>query len=217
MPKSSPSAAGLSTIGLVNPTFRLARPSDARGCLAIYAPLVRETPISFELEPPDAFAMEARIAEALAFAPWIVAEEEGLLLAYAYATRFRAREAYRFTAESTIYVAPEARSRGIGAALYAALVDALRLAGFRSCVGVIVVPNDASFALHARAGFRRTGRIRAAGFKLGAWHDVELWQLDLADDRLAPTRTLAPRELADDPRFDALLRLRAASTSPRTQ
>lgn len=215
--KSSPTAAGLSTIRVVNPTFRLALVGDARGCLAIYAPLVRDTPISFELEPPDEPAMAARIAQAQAFAPWIVAEEKGELLAYAYATRFRTREAYRFTAETTIYVAPSARGRGIGAALYAALADALRLAGFRSCVGVIVVPNEASLALHARTGFRRAGRVEAAGSKLGAWHAVEIWQLDLANDDLVPTRTLAPRELALDPRFDEILRVRAASTSPRTR
>lgn len=214
--ESSPAADRLSTIEIVNPTFRLALASDARRCLAIYAPLVRETPVSFELEPPSEPAMAARITEVLAFAPWLVAEEDGRLLAFAYATRFRAREAYRFTAETTIYAAPEARGRGIGTALYAALVDALRLAGFRSCVGVIVVPNDASLALHARTGFRRAGRVEAAGFKLGAWHAVEMWQLDLADDGLVPERTLVPRELASDPRFDALLRLRAASTSPRT-
>jgi phosphinothricin acetyltransferase len=159
----------------------LVRPADperdAAACAAIYAPHVDPGPASFEEVVPSAEEIAGRIAGAHA---WLVAEEDGAVLGYAYASEHRAREAYRFAADVAVYVAAGAQGRGVGRALYEALLPVLRERGFRSACAGIALPNDASVRLHEALGFELVGVYRNIGFKAGAWRDVGWWQLDLA-------------------------------------
>jgi len=149
--------------------------------LDIYVPIVRETAISFELEPPAPSEFRDRIRQVLCWAPWLVAVgDDGAIAGYTYASRFRQRPAYRWTVEVTIFVAERARGQGVGRLLYGRLLGALELQGFRTAVAVIALPNPASVALHERLGFAPAGVLRAVGYKLGRWHDVGLWQRELA-------------------------------------
>jgi phosphinothricin acetyltransferase len=180
----------------MSPILRRATEADARACAEIYAPYVLETVISFEREPPDATELARRIREHGEFAPWLVAsdaEAPGRCLGYAYGSRYRARPAYDWTAEVTVYVAHGAQRRGIGRALYTALLELLRLQGFHSAVGVITLPNAASVALHEALGFVRAGVVHAAGHKQGAWHDTGFWQrmLGASNAEVRPKRTVA--------------------------
>jgi phosphinothricin acetyltransferase len=160
--------------------LRAATPDDAAAIADIYAPFVRESAVSFETEPPDEAAMRARIEAAGNLYPWLVGEGSGKILGYAYAAPFRTRTAYRFTVETTIYLSRGACGRGLGAALYAPLLDMLEAQGFTQAIAAVTLPNDASVRLHERLGFAAAGVYRQVGWKLGAWHDVGLWQRRLA-------------------------------------
>jgi L-amino acid N-acyltransferase YncA len=160
---------------------RLASEADAEAIAGVYAPYVRETAISFETEPPSVEEMRGRIRAVLAWAPWLVCERDGRVVGYAYAARFHARAAYQWTVEVTVYVDSAAHRVGVGRALYAVLLDALRLQGFRTAVGIIALPNAPSVGLHERLGFRNVGIVPAVGIKHGRWHDVGWWRLDLQE------------------------------------
>jgi len=172
--------------------IRLATPHDAAAFCRIYAPIVRETALSFETEPPGELEMGRRVREALEFAPWLAWDESGDVLGYAYGTRFRARPAYAWTVEVSVYVDARARRRGIGRALYADLIDLVRLQGFRTALAVLTVPNPESAGLHASLGFEPIGLFRDTGFKLGAWRHTQWWSLHLGlGCAPAPTRSAA--------------------------
>lgn len=157
--------------------IRPARPGDGAALAAIYNPCIRDTTITFEEEPVTAEEMAARIAKVTADHPWLVLEEGGAVLGYAYASIWRTRAAYRFSTETTIYLAPEAQGRGIGSRLYQALLDELRDRGFHSALGCLALPNEASVRLHERLGFRKAGHMREAGRKFDRWVDVGFWEL----------------------------------------
>lgn len=159
---------------------RTASTTDAAAIAAIYAPIVRDTAISFETEPPDADGMAARIETTLATHPWLVAEADEAIAGYAYAGLHAAREAYRWSANTTVYVAENRRGSGVGRALYAALIGILRRQGFHSAFAGITLPNAASIALHEAVGFEPLGIYREVGFKLGRWRDVGWWRLGLS-------------------------------------
>ena len=160
-------------------TVRLATPDDASAIAAIYAPVVLETATSFEMTPPDAAEMERRMAAVLPSHPWIVAEEDGRVLGYAYAGAHRSRAAYQWSVEPSVYVAAEAQGRGIGRRLYTALFAVLRAQGFVRAYAGITIPNEASLGLHRAFGFEDVGVYRSVGYKHGAWHDVWWGALDL--------------------------------------
>jgi phosphinothricin acetyltransferase len=177
--------------------LRPATADDAAAVADLYAPFVTASAVSFETDPPDAEAMRARIAAGGALYPWIVAEaEDGRLLGYAYAAPFRARPAYRFAVETTIYLRPEAAGRGLGRRLYAPLIATLEAQGFTQAMAAISLPNEASVRLHEGLGFAPAGTYRQVGWKLGAWHDVGLWQRPLARADRPPAEPRPPR-LAD--------------------
>jgi phosphinothricin acetyltransferase len=161
--------------------IRLARPDDAAGIDAIYAPIVRETIISFEMVPPAAHEIGERIAETLEVFPWLVSEQAGRMLGYAYAGRHRERTAYQWSVDVSCYVHPDARRRGVGRSLYEALKRVLRAQGFCNAFAGIALPNAASVALHESVGFVPIGVYRNAGFKLGAWRDCGWWQCELGE------------------------------------
>ena len=160
-------------------TIRQAAVADAAAIRAIYAPVVAETAISFEAVVPSVAEMAERIARTLEGYPYLVAQcagREGQVLGYAYAGPHRARAAYRHSVDVTAYVAEAARGRGVGKALYGALLAALAEQGFHAAFAGIALPNDASLALHRSVGFEEVGVYREVGFKLGRWHDVSWWQ-----------------------------------------
>lgn len=167
-------------------TVRLATPADAAPIADIYAPFVRDTAVSFEETPPDAATMAQRIAETLSRFPWLVAERDGALLGYAYAGPHRARAAYRWCVETSVYVAPAARRTGLARALYADLLMRLRDRGFVHAYAGITLPNDASVRLHESIGFVPVGIYPRIGWKLGQWHDVGWWRLELGATDGAP-------------------------------
>jgi phosphinothricin acetyltransferase len=167
--------------------IRRAIADDAAAIASIYAPYVHASPVSFEMEAPDEAEMRNRIAEVGDHYPWLVAcDEDGAIIGYAYACAFRTRPAYRFTVETTVYVAGDAHRRGVGMGLYQALLPALEAQGFTQAVAAITLPNPASVALHERFGFRQSGTYEKVGFKLGAWLSVGLWQRALADQTRCP-------------------------------
>lgn len=188
-------------------SIRLATTADAAAIHAIYAPIVRSTAISFELEPPVVEEMRGRIAKTLHFWPWLVCERQGAVLGYAYASRHRERAAYQWSVDVSVYVAADQRGRGIGRALYTALFAILRAQGYRNACAGIALPNAASVALHEAMGMRPVGVYRHVGYKLGAWHDVGWWQGELQPPP-ATAEPPTPRTLAEVRRrgdWDALL------------
>lgn len=158
-------------------TIRDATPSDAAALAAIYNHYVRETVVTFEEEPVAAEEMARRLEEVLsASLPWLAAEEEGRVVGYAYATRWKARSGYRFSAEVTVYLAPDRGGRGIGSKLYGELFPRLEARGIHAVMGGIALPNEASVALHEKFGLRKVAEFKEVGFKFGRWIDVGYWQ-----------------------------------------
>jgi phosphinothricin acetyltransferase len=170
--------------------IRTACPDDAEAIHAIYAPAITHTAITFETELPGADAMRQRIVTRLQHYPWLVWEEHGEVLAYAYATRFRERAAYDWIAETSIYVHESARRRGIARRLYGVLLDVMRLQGINQAVGVITMPGEVSVALHDALGFEPAGIWRKAGYKLGQWWDVGVWQKELQAPAVSPAAVI---------------------------
>jgi phosphinothricin acetyltransferase len=167
--------------------IRLATPADAAAIAAIYNHYVRTTTISFEEEAVSMAEMARRIGEVGARLPWYVLEEGGAILGYAYATPWRARSAYRFSVESTVYVALGHARKGIGARLYQALLADLRERGLQVVIGGIAQPNLASVALHEALGFTKVAHFSRVGRKFDQWIDVGYWELQLASaDASAP-------------------------------
>lgn len=160
--------------------IRLATPRDAEWVHAIYAPIVRDTAISFEWEVPTVAEIRRRIAAVTSTGyPWLVADAGGKVGAYAYASAFRTRTAYDWTAEVSIYVDPALTRRGIGRATYGALLRLLELQGYTSAYGVATARNPSSEGLHGAMGFERVGYLPRVGFKFGQWHDVIYWRIEL--------------------------------------
>ena len=166
--------------------MRLATAADAAGVLAIYAPIVRDTAISFEWEPPTLDEMEQRITRNIELLPWLICEAGGEVLGYAYAAPHRVRAAYRWSVESSVYVHERARHTGVGRGLYQSLLALLELQGVKNVYAGIALPNPASVALHEAAGFEALGVYPQVGYKLGAWHDVGWWRLALGPKDDAP-------------------------------
>ncbi len=152
---------------------------DAAACAAIYRPYVLDTAITFELEPPSVAEMAARIAASRRTHAWLVADDGGEVVGYAYGGPFKARAAYRWSCEVSVYVARHRRRTGAGRALYAELFDRLAARGYRTAVAGMTLPNDASAALHRAMGFEPVGTYRRVGWKHAAWHDVACAQRPL--------------------------------------
>jgi L-amino acid N-acyltransferase YncA len=165
---------------------------DAAACAAIYAPFVTETAVSFEEQPPDAAEFATRIERISETHPFLVAVDGQRVIAFAYGSKHRDRGAYRWAADVAVYVAPTSRRTGVGRALYGALLPLLARQGFRVACAGITLPNAASVGLHEAVGFAPVGVYREIGYKLGAWHDVGWWQLQLAPRGEDPPPVPAP-------------------------
>jgi L-amino acid N-acyltransferase YncA len=162
------------------PSIRPATAADAEAIARIYNHYIAHTIVTFEEEAVDAAEMARRIADVQAASlPWLVVEDEGGIQGYAYATKWRPRRAYRFSAEVTVYLAPDESGRGLGTLLYTHLIAALRARDFHALIGGIALPNDASVALHEKLGFRKVAHFEQTGFKFDRWIDVGYWELIL--------------------------------------
>ena len=168
---------------------RLATEDDAAACAAIYAPYVTDTAITFELVPPTADDFAARIATANERHAWLVLEDGGRVVGYAYGGTYLPRPAYRWACEVSIYLEMGRRRTGAGRRLYEALLARLAERGYLTFIAGMTLPNPASEGLHRALGFERVGVYRRIGYKFGRWHDVAWTQLILPapDDPPEPT------------------------------
>lgn len=157
--------------------IRAAATSDATRIAEIYDPFVRETTVTFEETPVSAEEMGKRIAQVTASEhPWLVMEIDGIVVGYAYASTWRSRPAYRYALESTIYMDRHRSGKGLGTALYSALLDELELKGIHAVIGSIALPNSGSVRLHENLGFVKVAHFPEVGYKFNKWIDVGFWQ-----------------------------------------
>lgn len=160
--------------------IRAATAADAAAIAEIYRHYVMETDVTMEEEPVPPVEIARRIAEVQAASlPWLVADDDGRVTGYAYATPWRSRPAYRFSVEITVYLAPGHEGRGIGSRLYGELLPALRERRVHAVIGGIALPNGASIALHEKFGLRKVAHFPEVGFKFKRWIDVGYWHRTL--------------------------------------
>ena len=181
------------------PVIRSAAAEDAEALLAVYAPYVRGTAITFEYEVPTVEEFRRRILGTAERYPYFCLEAEGRVMGYAYASPFRSRKAYQWIAETSVYLAPDARKRGWGRLLCQALEEACRAMGLVSLYACITVPREAedpyvtddSALFHAHLGYRELARFPGSGSKFGRWYDTVIMEKELNErkpDPPAPTR-----------------------------
>jgi L-amino acid N-acyltransferase YncA len=159
--------------------IRLATAADAEAVAAIYAPYIESTVITFEVTPLTGDEMRARMLRTLERCPWLVAEEQGRVVGYAYAGPHRERAAYQWSADVAIYLDQGVHRRGFGRALYSTLFQMLVRQGYVNAYAGITLPNEKSVGLHEALGFTPVGAYSGVGFKMGRWLDVGWWQLQL--------------------------------------
>lgn len=166
--------------------IRIAVPDDAASLTEIYAPYVTNTAITFEYEVPGAEEFAERIRETLKKYPYLVAEEEGIIQGYAYASSFKARAAYAWSVETSIYLCQNVRHQGIGTALYRELENLLRRQHVCNLCACITYPNPVSIAFHEKFGYRTAAHFSSAGFKMNAWHDIVWMEKELCSHSVPP-------------------------------
>jgi phosphinothricin acetyltransferase len=159
--------------------IRPATTADAAAIADIYNHYVLKTIVTFEEEPIGVPEMKQRITEVTAALPWLVWVEEGRILGYAYASKWKSRCAYRYSVESTIYLDQTATSRGVGTKLYTSLIAGLKQLGLHGIIGGVALPNAASVGLHEKLGFVKVAQFKEVGWKFGQWIDVGYWELIL--------------------------------------
>jgi L-amino acid N-acyltransferase YncA len=161
-------------------SIRTAAASDSEQIALIYNYYVRKSIATFEEVDVSPQEMASRIEETIsASLPWLVAEQEGAIVGYAYANKWKVRSAYRFGAESTIYLDEGNTGKGVGTRLYQELISTVRARQLHTLIGGIAQPNQASVALHERLGFQKVAHFKQVGFKFEQWVDVAYWQLVL--------------------------------------
>lgn len=175
--------------------IRLANPTDAVAMLAIYAPYIRNTSLTFETGVPAVADFANRIRLYMENWPWLLYEKDGQVVGFAYASRYRERDAYQWSVECSVYVHDDHLRSGIGRALYEALFFILKAQGFTNVYAVINLPNDRSVAFHEKMGFKYFATYEKVGYKLGKWKDVGWWQLQLNEYAEAPAIPIKFSEL----------------------
>ena len=173
--------------------IRFAKPSDARSLLDIYAPYVENTAITFEYEVPTIEDFATRIAKTLEKYPYLVAEEDGVVVGYAYASTYYARAAYDWAVELSVYVSQDARGQGVGSKLYDALEDLLEQIGYIHFLACISLPNEASLALHRKRGYQQVAHFPKIGYKFNRWHDI-VWLQKSLDKEAKSIKFLKEKE-----------------------
>lgn len=175
------------TLSAADITIRMATPADAEAILSIYAPYIDKTAVSFEYSVPTLTEFKSRMEDYLGFAPWLLATRGDQVLGYAYASKYRAREAYSWAIEVSVYLAEDATGQGLGARLYEELFVLLKACGYRQAFAVVTLPNEASERHHAKMGFEPVGVFKKVGFKFGVWHDVGWYRKELLSFEGSPS------------------------------
>ena len=173
--------------------IRFAKPSDDRSLLDIYAPYVENTAITFEYEVPTIEDFANRIEKTLEKYPYLVAEEDGVVVGYAYASTYYARAAYDWAVELSVYVSQDARGQGVGTRLYDALEDLLEQMGYIHFLACISLPNEASLALHRKRGYQQVAHFPKIGYKFNRWHDI-VWLQKSLDKEAKSIKFLKEKE-----------------------
>jgi len=159
--------------------IRVATAGDAAAILQIYAPYIRDTSYTFEIEIPTEESFAERIKDYLQTYPWLLCEIDGVVAGYAYGSKHRERVAYQWSVECSVYIHDDFQRAGVGTALYSALVEILKLQQFRNLYAVINLPNERSVAFHEKMGFEYFATYEQVGYKLGKWKNVGWWRLQL--------------------------------------
>lgn len=166
--------------------IRLATIDDSASILRIYTPFITDTIITFEYTVPSITEFKERMAHIQASYPWLVCEINNIIAGYAYASRFREREAYKWSVDFAIYIDPEYQGKNIGKALYYALSEALKLQGYYNAYAGVTIPNVKSEGLHEAFGFHSIGTYHNVGYKFGGWHDVRWYEINLKEHQKSP-------------------------------
>lgn len=166
--------------------FRIARKTDAKGILDIYAPYITHTSLTFEAEIPDIASFEKRIFTYSRKWPWLVCEVDGIIAGYAYANGYRERICYQWSVECSIYMHDAYMHKGIAQSLYAGLMEILRVQGYRNVYAVINLPNPGSVSFHEKFGFSWFATYENVGYKLGQWKNVGWWKKQLHEYHQEP-------------------------------
>ena len=166
-------------------TFRLATPDDAEALLKIYEPYIATT-VTNETQVPAFGEFRQRIVERDGMYPYIVCEEDGVPVGYAYASRLYERAAYAWAVELSVYFAPNHRGRGMGRKIYDKMLSLLKLQGVRTVHGKVTFPNPASDKLHNAMGFKLMATLENVGFKNGEWRSINHWEKQIGDFSCAP-------------------------------
>lgn len=176
--------------------IRTARPEDAAALLGIYRWYVENTALSYEYAAPSEDEFRGRIINIMKQYPYLVAEQAGEILGYAYASKYREREAYAWNAETSVYLHPDARGKGTGKMLYTRLEELLRAQGVVKLMASITMPKDGysdfgSLRFHERMGFKLAGRFENCGYKFGCWYTTAIMDkfISEARDNMAPIKT----------------------------
>ena len=158
--------------------IREAKASDARSIASIYNQYILNSTVTFEEKEVDSKTIVDRIGTNNKY-KWWVFERDEILMGYAYSTKWKTRSAYRYTVESSVYVAQKHKQKGIGKALYLKLIKSLKRNGFKRILAGISLPNDESIIFHEKLGFEKVGQLEAVGFKFNRWIDVGYWELKI--------------------------------------
>jgi len=150
---------------------------DAGQIAELYNYYIEKTHHTFEIEPLDSAEIRKRIKEITTEYPYLIAEDEGQILGYAYAAQFKLRDAYKYSAEVSIYVRNNAKQKGVGTQLYEVLFEELYDTSIHTFIAGISLPNEASVRFHEKLGFKKVAHFREVGYKLGRWVDVGYWQM----------------------------------------
>lgn len=168
---------------------------DIEGILNIYAPIIKNTIISFETEVPDVAEMENRIREITRYYPWLVCEKEGKILGYAYASPHRSRAAYQWSADVSVYVDENVHRKGVGRGLVTSVSELLKLQGLYNAYAGVALPNTASTRLFEKMGFERLGVFWKVGYKHGKWRNVAMFHKPLQPHINEPTPPVSVQEI----------------------
>jgi L-amino acid N-acyltransferase YncA len=186
-------------------TLRLATLNDAQAIQAIYEPYVTHTIISFETVVPTVEEIEHRIIKKIVAYPWLVYEQDGAIVGYAYGDQHSDRQAYQWSVDISVYVHEQWHRHGIGRALYSSLLALLRLQGFYNVYAGIALPNEKSVGVHEAMGMTLVGVYQQVGYKFGSWHDVGWWQMMVQPRILEPVPPLTMRQAQALPEWETAL------------
>ncbi len=185
------------------PVIRFAVVADAERLLEIYAPYVRNTAVSFEYSVPSKKEFEGRIKETLKKYPYLVAELDGRIAGYAYASAFKEREAYNWSVETSIYIDSGLHGRGIGSSLYVALENCLKKQNVLNLNACIAYPNPDSIAFHEKHGYRTVGHFTKCGYKFGTWYDM-IWMEKMLGEHRDEQPAFVPLDKIEEKNYNQL-------------